>query len=617
MVVLMRIAKYAKPCTVLFFCYVIFTSLAILSSLINFGLLTPLLRVLLDQEELKNIISGCNELPTFSLDLKYFLQVFHYWFAVTIKAYGKIGALYFLSCSLVVGSILNGVARYIADLAVAKIRINVVYNLRVTLFEKILTLPLQHFSDKKGGNILSHVSADVQEVEHIVHDAVRLCFKETIHLLYYLGALCYMSLELTCVVIVFLPLVGFVLAMITHKLKLITGAVQASLANMTHLAKEVLSGIYLVKAFGAEQYMLEKFQTENINYSDKNRSMAYRASFGAPIAELLSVVATATVLFYGGRMVLVGGNNLTISLFCTYVLICSQLLVPIKMIVRYITHIQRGLAAARRIFHMLDLAVKPATASISHRDVHYTFNDGIVFDNVSFAYSRNQEILHSISFEIKKGQKVAIVGSSGSGKSTILSLCMGLYQPNCGRIIIDNMPLQEMDRSILHQLFGVVTQDPVLFHDTVANNIRLHRTSLPVEDVIQASKVALVDDFVQNLPNGYETIIGDRGSRLSSGQKQRICIARAILNDPPILIFDEATSNMDASSEYDIYNNLRSFTRDKTFIVVTHKLSTITHVDKIIVIDEGRIVEEGAHQSLLAKGGAYHKLFTLHQRDGA
>ena len=615
MVVLMRIAKYAKPCTALFFCYFIFTSLAILSSLINFGLLTPLLRVLFDQEELKNIISRCHELPTFYWNPKYFLQVFHYWFAITIKSYGKIGALYFLSCSLVLGSILNGIARYIADLAVAKIRINVVYNLRLTIFKKILTLPLQQFSDRKSGNILSHVSADVQEVEHIVHDAVRLCFKETIHLLYYLGALCYMSLELTCVAIVFLPIVGFVLAMITHKLKLITGAVQASLANMMHLAKEVLSGIYLVKVFGAEQYMLEKFQAENIHYSDKNRSMAYRASFGSPIAELFSVIATAIVLFYGGRMVIGGGNKLTASLFCTYVLICSQLLVPIKMIVRYVTHIQRGLTAARRIFHMLDLAVQPNKASVSHGGVHYTFNDGIVFDNVSFSYGQNQEVLHNISFEIKRGQKVAIVGASGSGKSTILSLCMGLYQPNCGRITMDKVSLQEMDRSLLNQLFGVVTQDPILFHDTVANNIRLHRTSLSIEDVIQASKVALVDDFVQNLPNGYDTIVGDRGSKLSSGQKQRICIARALLSNPPILIFDEATSNVDTSSEYDIYNNLQSFTKDKTFIVVTHKLSTITHVDKIIVIDEGRIVEEGTHQSLLAKGGVYRKLFALHQRD--
>lgn len=617
MVVLMRIAKYAKPCTVLFFCYFTFTSFAILASLINFGLLTPLLRVLFDQEELKNIISGYDELPTFHFNPKYLLQTFNYWFVVTIKSYGKMGALYFLSCSLVVSSILNGVARYFADLAVAKIRIKLVYNLRLTLFKKILTLPLKNFSDRKSGTILSHVSADVQEVEHIVHDAVRLCFKETVHLLYYLGALCYMSLELTCVVVVFLPIVGFILKKITHKLKLITGAVQASLANMMHLAKEVLSGIYLVKVFGAEQYMLEKFQMESINYSDKNKSMAYRASFGAPTAELLSVVATATVLFYGGKMVLDGGSKLTASTFCTYMLICSQLIVPIKMIIRYITHIQRGLAAAGRIFHMLDLAVESDKVAISSGGVHYTFNDSIVFDNVSFSYGQNQEVLHSISFEIKKGQKVAIVGASGSGKSTILSLCMGLYQPSCGRVTMDNIPLQEMDRSLLRQLFGVVTQDPILFHDTVASNILLNRTSLPVEDIIQASKTALADDFIQNLPNGYNTIVGDRGSRLSSGQKQRICIARALLNNPPILIFDEATSNVDASSEYDIHNNLQSFTKNKTFIVVTHKLSTITHVDKIIVVDEGRIVEEGPHKSLLAKGGVYHKLFTLHQRDRA
>lgn len=611
MAVFFRIFKYARPFKVLSLCYFFFIFLAIFFGLSTYSLFIPLLKVLFNQEELNNLLLQINHWPTFDFTIDYFIKIFNYFFVKTIITYGKVGALYLLSGLFVLSTLLSSLFRYISDIAMARIRINVVYNLRLALFKKTLFLPFQCFTDKKNGDFMARMSTDIQEVEHTISDVLRLFLKETTQLLCYILTLCYISITFTYFTFIFLPISGYIISTITKKLKKWGNVTQESLGNLMHLITEALMGMRIIKVFGAENYIIKKFKKENRTYAFSNLSVAYKECLGAPISESLSVVAIAIVLSYGGKLIFLNSCELTASTFIAYIIICSQTLIPIKMISRYVTHIQRGLVAGQRIFNVLDDPVESVT--FTKKLKYSSFKDKLVCNQVSFSYHSTGRKLHHITFEIKKGQTVALVGASGSGKSTILALLSGLYQPNSGKIEIDHIPLSQLDPYSIQRLFGVVTQEPVLFYDTVFNNIVFNKTQFTQEDVMKVAKLVLVHDCIMDMPYGYNTIIGENGNQLSSGQKQRICIARAILGDPPILMLDEATSTLDATSERIIQEGLQSFYKDKTFIIVAHRLSTIIHADKIIVLDDGKIVEEGTHASLLAKDGTYKKLFVLQQ----
>ncbi len=606
-----RILDYAGPLKKDSFYYFFTTLLSIFFELVTYGLVIPLLKVLFNQEELHHLLLQEQIIPKWHIGLGYLTSLFNYYFIKIIIHYGKINALCLLAFLFMLSHSISGYFRYIADITMAKVRINLVHNLRLALFQKTLELPVQCFTDQKKGDLMSRITVDIQEIEHTVADTLRLFLKEPTQLFSYIVVLFYMSPKLSFFTLLFLPFVGWVIAKILQSLRKSTDATQNSLGNLMNLIQETLSSIPIIKIFSVQQYAMDHFKKESRLYTSTSMAVAKKTYMIAPISSSLSVTAVSIILAYGGHLIFLDRSMLTPSTFMAYIIICSQTIIPIKMIARSLGHIQRGIAAGRRIFHLLDQKVKLKT--FSAEQTFATFQDKIVFKNISFAYNGRKEVLHQVNFTIQKGQTVALVGPSGSGKSTLLSLLSGLYRPNGGAIEIDHLPISHISQSALHRLIGIVTQESLLFHDTIFNNLVLNRPGFTKEEVIEASQVACAHDFIMHLPQGYDTIIGENGNKLSGGQRQRICIARAILGNPPILVLDEATSALDTASERNLQTGLQLLIKNKTSIIVAHRLSTIYNADKIIVLEQGKIVEEGTHESLLAQEGAYKKLFILQQ----
>ncbi|WP_342265207.1 ABC transporter ATP-binding protein [Cardinium endosymbiont of Philonthus spinipes] len=606
-----RILDYAGSLRKRAFVYFFAILLSIFFGLATYGLVIPLLKVLFNQEELNRLLLAAPIRPKWQLDIGYLTALLNYFFVKIIVDYGKINALCLLACLFMLSNAMSGFFRYIADLTMAKVRIHLVHNLRLALFQRSLDLPVQYFTDTKKGDVMARITVDIQEVEHAVADALRLFLKEPTQLFCYIVVLFYMSPKLSLFTLLFLPIVGWAIAAIIQSLRKWTDETQKSLGNLMNLIEETISGMAIIKIFGAQKYAVEQFSKESKLYAHTNSAVAKKSCMMAPLSESLSLVAVSIMLAYGGHLVLLDRSALTPSTFIAYIIICSQTLIPIKMISRSIGHIQRGIAAGRRIFNLLDQ--KPQIKAVTGKHTCTTFKASIAFKNVSFSYDGSKEVLHQINFTLQKGETVALVGASGSGKSTLLALLSGLYQPDDGVIEIDHLPLDQISAPSLHHLMGVVTQESILFHDTVLNNILLNRQGVSQEEVIKAAKVACADDFIMRLPKGYDTIIGENGNKLSGGQRQRICIARAVLGNPPILVLDEATSALDTASERSVQEGLQLLIKDKTSIIVAHRLSTIYHADKIIVLEQGKIVEQGTHSSLLAQGGVYKQLFLLQQ----
>ncbi|WP_419241103.1 ABC transporter ATP-binding protein [Cardinium endosymbiont of Nabis limbatus] len=604
-----RIIAYAGPLKKSALYYFLAILLSIFFGLVTYGLVIPLLKVLFNQEELNRLLFEEQVKPKWQLEIGYFTSLFNYYFIKLIIDYGKISALSLLAFLFMLSNAISGFFRYIADVTMAKVRVNLVHNLRLALFKKSLDLSVQYFTDQKKGDIMARITVDIQEIEYVVPDTLRLFLKEPTQLFCYIVVLFYMSPKLSLFTLLFLPIVGWTIAQIIQSLRKWTDQTQKSLGHLMNLIAETVSGIRIIKIFGAQQYAVNHFNKESRLYIRTNMAVAKKSYMIAPISASLSVVAVSIILAYGGHLILLDRSMLTPSTFIAYIIICSQTLIPIKMISRSIGHIQRGMAAGRRIFGLLDQ--KSTLNPLSGEQVSTTFTSQILFKDVSFAYDGSKEVLHQINLTIQKGETIGLVGASGSGKSTLLSLLSGLYQPNHGTIAIDHLPISQMCPTSLHRLIGVVTQESILFHDTILNNIVLNRPGFSKAAVIEAAQVACAHDFIMALPQGYHTMIGENGNKLSGGQRQRICIARAILGNPPILVLDEATSALDSASERNLHEGLQLLIKNKTSIVVAHRLSTIYHADKIIVLDQGKIVEEGTHASLLAQEGLYKKLFLL------
>ena len=427
-----RILDYAGPLRKSAFYYFFAILLSIFFGLATYGLVIPLLKVLFNQEELNRLLLEEQLMPKWKIEIGYLTRLFNYFFIKVIIDYGKISALCLLAFLFMVSNAISGFFRYIADITMAKVRINLVHNLRLALFERSLELPVQYFTDKKKGDIMARITVDIQEVEHVVADTLRLFLKEPTQLFCYIVVLFYMSPKLSLFTLLFVPIVGWAIAEIIQSLRKWTDETQKSLGNLMNLIEETISGIPIIKIFGAQKYVVDQFKKEGALYACTNRTVAKKAYMLAPISASLSVVAVSMILAYGGHLILLDRSMLTPSTFIAYIIICSQTLIPIKMISRSIGHIQRGIAAGRRIFDLLD-------EKIEHKNplrerTCATFRGEIVFKNVSFAYGGSKEVLHQINFTIQKGETIALVGASGSGKSTLLSLLSGLYQPSDGTI---------------------------------------------------------------------------------------------------------------------------------------------------------------------------------------
>lgn len=603
----LRILSYARPYRRYFPIYVIYTLLAIIFGLLNFTLLKPLFDVIFEQVEPADLTKFL-EKPDFSFSIEYFLHLFNYYFLHISETYGKFGTLLYVCLIIVISVFLANLFTYLSGVVLAKVRAEVIKKMRLNIFEQVTKMHIGYFSNERKGDLMSKMTNDIQEVENSIVQSLRVVFKEPATIILYFAVLFFMSVKLTLFTIILIPVSGAIIGEITRRLKKNAIESQESLGRIVNILDETIGGMRVIKAFGAQKYIRDKFDSETDFYSDVNISMARKNELASPISQFLGVSVVAGILVYGGSLVLSNNSDLGASDFITYIIIFTQVLNPAKEISRAASSIQRGLASAERIFEVVDT---PSNIQNIDKPIEINgFQEAIVFDQVSFSYEKDQ-ILKDISFKLEKGKTIALVGPSGGGKSTLADLVPRFYDPSGGSITLDGRELRTIEIESLRKQMGIVTQESILFNDTVFNNIAFGLDGISEEKVIEAATIANAHEFIIQLENGYHTSIGERGSKLSGGQRQRLSIARAVLKNPPILILDEATSALDSQSEKLVQEALTNLMSNRTTLVIAHRLSTIQHADEILVIKKGQIVQRGTHQQLMEEEGLYRKLSTM------
>jgi ATP-binding cassette, subfamily B, bacterial MsbA len=603
----LRILSYARPYRRYFPVYILYTLLAIIFGLINFTLLKPLFDVIFEQGDAVDLGRWVSK-PEFSLSINYLLNLFNYYLNLITDVYGKFGTLVFVCIIIVVSVFLSNLFTYLSGVVLAKVRSEVIKKMRVNIFDRVIGMHIGYFSDERKGDLVSKMTNDIQEVENSIVQSLRVVFKEPVTIILYFAVLFFMSVKLTLFTILVIPISGAIIGGITRRLRKSAIQSQESLGRVVNILDETISGMRVIKAFGAQRYISGKFERETDYYADVNVAMARKNELASPISQFMGVTVVAGILVYGGSLVLSNNSDLSASDFITYIIIFTQVLNPAKEISRAASSIQRGLASADRIFAVID--TQSAIDNPANPKPIQTFEHALTFEDVTFAYQK-EEVLKNISFTLKKGQTIALVGTSGGGKSTIADLVPRFYDPTAGRVRVDGIDLRDVEIEALRKLMGVVTQESILFNDTVFNNIAFGLEGIAEEQVVEAAKIANAHDFIMQLENGYRTSIGERGMKLSGGQRQRLSIARAVLKNPPILILDEATSALDSESEKLVQQALTNLMANRTTLVIAHRLSTIQHAQKILVVSQGKIVQEGTHEELLEQEGLYRKLSTM------
>jgi ATP-binding cassette, subfamily B, bacterial MsbA len=603
----LRILSFARPYGRFVPIYILYAFLSIVFGLLNFTLLKPLFDVIFEQVE-PVVLEKFRVLPPFSFSIEYFTGLFNHYFLQIQDEYGKLGSLVFVCIIIVFSVFLSNLFTYLSGVVLAKVRAVVIKGMRMEIFEKVTQLHIGYFSNERKGDLMSKMTNDVQEVENTIVQSLRVVFREPATIILYFAVLFFMSVKLTLFTILIIPISGAIIGGITRRLKKTAVQSQQSLGRIVNILDETLGGMRVIKAFQAEGFVRRKFDQETDFYSGVNVSMARKNELASPISQFLGVFVVAGILVYGGSLVLTGESELGASDFITYIIIFTQVLNPAKEISRAVSSIQRGIASAERIFEVVDTPSQIVTPQSPKK--LSGFHSGIEFKNVSFAYE-DKLVLKEVNFRLEKGKTVALVGPSGGGKSTLADLVPRFYDPSGGEILLDGVDLKEFTLSDLRSLMGIVTQESILFNDTVFNNIAFGIENVSEEQVIEAAKIANAHNFISLMENGYQTSIGERGSKLSGGQRQRLSIARAVLKNPPILILDEATSALDSESELLVQEALTKLMNNRTTLVIAHRLSTIQHAHEILVVEQGKIVQRGTHSELMAIGGLYQKLSSI------
>jgi subfamily B ATP-binding cassette protein MsbA len=602
MKIYLRILGYAPGLTgrmVKFFVYAVF---GVIFSAAYLALTMPMLKILFNPE----ISSAIPPMPEkFELSKAYAQQMFDHHFIRFVHDYGAHNTLLFICIGIVLLMVIGNALRYFERMTASRMKVDVVKNMRMHIFSNVSNLHIGYFNDQRKGDLMSRFTNDMSEVENSVANSLKSVMKEPITIIVYLVVLFTISFKLTLFTLILLPITGGVIGQIIKRLKRKAKQSQEAMGRIVNILDETFSGMRVIKAFNARNFIIKKIDAETSYHRKVNLSIARKNELSSPLSEVLGVIIVAIILYYGGNLVLSGSGELEPEQFMGFLVFYASMIQPAKNFSNGITSLQKGTVAAERIFKLIDLEpVVKSKPNAQHLD---QFQDSIEFKNVSFAYDR-ESVLKNINLKIEKGKTIALVGPSGGGKSTLADLVPRFYDPTQGEVLLDGVSLTDYEIESLRKQMGVVTQESILFNDTIFNNIAFGMENVSEEAVMNAAKVANAHDFIIQSEEGYQTYIGERGSKLSGGQRQRIAIARAVLKNPPILILDEATSALDSESEKLVQEALTNLMKNRTSIVIAHRLSTIQHADEIVVIQHGHIIERGRHEVLIGQEGLYKKL---------
>ena len=605
----MRLLGFASSIKIYAVPYFIFSALHAVFNTFNYAMIIPILNTMFDKGFQFHPVY---DMPEFSFSGDKLQMWVNYAYTYIFNANGpedwNIGnVLMMLAVILVAMNFCSNLFRFLGGYTVEKMRIDTIQRMRNAMFDSVIGKDVGYFSTQRKGDVMSRITSDVGAVQYCITNTLQVVFREPLLIVGYLVLMISISWQLSLFSVLFLPVVGLIIGSIVKKLRHPASQSMQRTGEMISVLDESLGGIKIIKTYTATEYIKSKFHALNQSISNILYWMARRQLLASPMSEFLGITAVAVILIFGGT--LVENGALSGAGFIAFIAAFSQITRPVRALIDQFSSVNQGVAAGERLFEVLDAEneIKDAPDAKDFEG----FNDKIEFRNIHFSYDDSREIIHGVSFEVRKGETVALVGPSGGGKSTLSELLERFYDVDSGDILFDGVSIRDYKQDSLRGAMSLVSQDTVLFNDSIKNNIALGNRNASDEEIVAACKIANAHNFIMESPEGYDTNIGDRGSKLSGGQRQRLSIARAVLKNPEILILDEATSALDTESEKLVQDALYKLLKGRTSVVIAHRLSTIMNADRIFVIDEGRIVEEGKHEDLIAKGGVYAKLVEL------
>lgn len=599
-----RIFKYLREYKGKIVLYFLCILLSIVFSMVSLAMLAPFLKLLFDEK--KQILAAPDAIRS-ATDVLDFLM---HQISVLINTKGAETALAFICVIIISAILLKNVFLYLSYRILAPMRNGVLTRLRGDLYDKVLKLPIGYFTEQRKGDLISRMSNDANEVEWSVMMALEVLIKEPLNILFYLAGMILLSPKLSLFLLVFLPVMALIIGRVSRSLKRQSTEAGEKNGLVISILDETLGGIRVIKAFTAEKLLGNRFHKVNEEFNHLRNKIHFRKDMASPLSEVLGVLVLSAVLWFGGKLVLGGNGDVSSEGFITYILFFTQIINPAKSLSTAYYNTKRGSAAIERIEEVISAPVVVEEAA--NPVIIPSFEKSIEFKNVSFAYN-DVTVLTNINLKLEKGKTIALVGSSGSGKSTLADLVPRFHDVTSGEILVDAVNIKNYSLNSLRQLMGIVTQEPILFNDTIANNIALSKPEAAKEEIEAAAKIANAHSFIEKKENGYDENIGDRGTKLSGGERQRVTIARAVLKNPPILILDEATSSLDTESERLVQDAINHLMQDRTSLVIAHRLSTVRHADEILVLQKGEIVERGTHDQLVDLNGFYRRLVDLQE----